>query len=355
MRIALIAPPFIPVPPVRYGGTELFIGQLAKGLKARGVDVVVYSNGEATVPVERRWLYPQSQWPIQGEVYDNLKDQNHTSWAVHDAAAECDVIHVNNVPGLMFSRFLPQPFVYTMHHPHLDVLSAFFAYFPEIEYVTISDFQRHQEKMPRIRTIHHGLDFARYRCCEQKRDYLAFIGRIAPVKGPHLAIEIAKRAGMPLKLAGEVQPLFREYFEREIKPHLDGKNVEFIGEVDLAAKNDFLGHARALLFPIQWDEPFGLVMIEAMACGAPVLALSRGSVPEIVQGPSGAVCGSIDEMVELVRDLDPDPAAVRAYAEERFSIERMAAEYHALYEELLHKRGQTLGEEGELPAGQAVA
>ena len=354
MRIALIAPPFIPVPPVHYGGTELFIGQLAKGLKARGVDVVVYTNGEATVPVERRWLYPQSQWPIQGEVYDNLKDLNHTSWAVHDAAADCDVIHVNNVPGLMFSRYVAQPMVYTMHHPHLEALSAFFGYFPQVEYVTISDFQRHQEKMPRIRTIYHGLDFDRYRCCDEKGDYLAFIGRIAPVKGPHLAIQAAKRAGMPLKLAGEVQPLFREYFEREIKPHLDGKNVEFVGEVDLAAKNDFLGRARALLFPIQWDEPFGLVMIEAMACGTPVVALHGGSVPEIVQGVGGAVCTTVEEMAERVRDLKSNPEEVRAYAESRFSIERMVADYQALYEELLQK-GQPAGDQGELPAGQAVA
>ena len=355
MRIALIAPPFIPVPPVRYGGTELFIGQLAKGLKERGVDVVVYTNGEATVPVERRWLYPQSEWPIQGEVYDNLKDLNHTSWAVHDAAADCDIIHVNNVPGVMFSRYVAQPTVYTMHHPHLEVLSAFFSYFPQVEYVTISDFQRHQEKVPHIRTIYHGLDFDRYRCCDGKEDYLAFIGRIAPVKGPHLAIQIAKRAGMRLKLAGEVQPLFRDYFEREIKPHLDGKNIEFVGEVDLEAKNDFLGRARALLFPIQWDEPFGLVMIEAMACGTPVVALSAGSVPEIVQGVGGVVCRSVEEMVDRVRDLKSDPAAVRAYAEDRFSIQRMVAEYHALYEELLQKRGRPAGEEGELPAGQAVA
>src|SRR5437763_3734047 len=158
MRIALVASPFIPVPPARYGGTELFIAQLAEGLQQRGVDVVVYANGESTVNAERRALYPKAQWPIQGEIYDNLKDQNHASWSLHDAAADCDLVHVNNVPGIVFSRFLSQPIVYTMHHPHVSGLSEIFDFFPHVQYVTISDFQRRLERMPKLRTIYHGLD-----------------------------------------------------------------------------------------------------------------------------------------------------------------------------------------------------
>src|SRR5512146_1542143 len=130
MRIALIAPPFIPVPPKNYGGTELFIGYLANGLKKLGHSVVVYTNGEATVPVERRWLYPRSEWPIKGEVYDSLKDINHTAWSIRDASSHTDLIHLNNAPGLSHSRFVSSPFVYTVHHPQDDGLSTFYAHYP---------------------------------------------------------------------------------------------------------------------------------------------------------------------------------------------------------------------------------
>jgi len=343
MRIALLAPPFIPVPPTRYGGTELFLARLAEGLTALGEQVVVYANGESTVPVEVRALYPRSQWPIEGEVYDNLKDMNHASWAMRDAAADCDVIHVNNVPGVIMSRLARQPVVYTMHHPHLEGLSEVFRSVPEVHYVTISDFQRRQERLPRIRTIHHGLDFRDYRYQEEKEDYLAFIGRIAPVKGVHLAIAAAEKAGIPLKIAGEVQPMFREYFRQEVKPHLDGTLVEYVGEADLAQKNELLGRARAMLFPIQWDEPFGLVMLEAMACGTPVLALAGGSVPEVVRdGVSGYICRSVDEMAERARSLALPARQVRAYAEERFSLARMVRDYLELYRQALAERGKAV-------------
>jgi glycosyltransferase involved in cell wall biosynthesis len=305
---------------------------------------VVYTNGEATVAVERRWIYPKSEWPIKGEVYDSLKDINHTAWAVRDAAPDCDLIHLNNAPGLVHSRFVENPFLYTIHHPHDDGLSTFYAYYPDTTFVTISHFQRQREKLlPRIHTIHHGLDFTKYRLTETKQRYLAFIGRIAPVKGTHLAIAIAKKAGVPLKIAGEVQPLFRHYFEREVKPHLDGKFIDYVGSADLAAKNELLGNAMAMLFPIQWDEPFGLVMIEAMACGTPVLAMPGGSVPEIVQdGVSGFLCQSADEMVARIAGVGRFvPREVRAYAESEFSLDHMVQRYADLYEQILdHKQEQ---------------
>jgi glycosyltransferase involved in cell wall biosynthesis len=336
MRIAIVAPPFICVPPQHYGGTELFIAQLAEGLSERGIDVVVYTNGESTVGVERRWLYREPQWPIKGEVYDNLKDMNHTAWSVYDASRDCDVIHLNNVPGLVHSRFVQQPFVYTVHHPHDDGLTEFYKNYPETHYVTISDFQRLGEPMPHVRTIHHGVNTALYQVREKKQRYLSFIGRIAPIKGAHLAVEVAKKTGIPLKIAGEVQPMFQEYFDREVKPHVDGKFIEFIGEADLQAKNELLGNSMAMLFPIQWDEPFGLVMVEAMACGTPVLAMPGGSVPEIVKdGVSGYICNSIDEMAERANSLAIPAAKVRAYAEQNFSLDRMVREYMELYEDAI--------------------
>jgi glycosyltransferase involved in cell wall biosynthesis len=163
-----------------------------------------------------------------------------------------------------------------------------------------------------------------------------FLGRIAPVKGTHNAIAVAQRTGIPLKIAGQIQPIYREYYETKIKPHIDGKLIEYVGEVDLAAKNELLGGALALVFPIEWHEPFGLVMIESMACGAPVLASPGGSVAEVVRdGVSGYVCKDLDEMVATAARLPLDPEMVRAYAVENFSVDRMVEQYVSLYRSLI--------------------
>jgi glycosyltransferase involved in cell wall biosynthesis len=334
MRVALVAPPFISVPPKVYGGTELFIATLAEGLKKLNFDVVVYTNGESTVGVEKRWLYPAGQWPIEGEVYDNLKDINHTAWAIRDAVESCDVVHLNNLPGLVHSRFTDVPFAYTVHHPQQPGLTEFYTHYPDVHYVTISRFQLQRERMARMCAIHHGVDVQAYRVPERKQPYLSFIGRIAPIKGTHIAIAVAQQAGIPLKIAGEVQPMFRDYFEREIKPHVDGKFIEYIGEANLEEKNELLGNSLAMLFPIQWDEPFGLVMIEAMACGTPVLALPGGAVQEIVcEGVSGSVCNSVEELIASARGVESrfNPLTVRKYIEQNFSLERMVSDYARLY------------------------
>lgn len=336
MRVGLIVPPFISVPPKAYGGTELFAAHLAEGLVKLGIDVVVYTNGESAVAVEKRWLYPRGSWPIDGEVHDSLMDVNHGAWAVEDAAESCDIIHLSNAPSLVHSRFVRKPFVYTIHHPHEKSLSHFYSYYPRVNYVTISDFQRSQESLPSIRTIHHGIDPSAYRMGIGKREYLAFLGRIAPVKGTHLAIAVAKRAGIPLKIAGEIQPRFRDYYQREVEPHVDGRCIEYVGEMGPKEKNELLSHSLALLFPIQWNEPFGLVMVEAMACGTPVLALPGGSVPEIVKdGVSGWICRSVDEMAERATTLEQfDRKQVRAYVETNFALEKMVTKYAELYSEL---------------------
>ncbi len=350
MRVALVSPPFLPVPPPKYGGTELFIAQLAEGLKASGIDVVVYTNGESTVAVERRWLYPAMHWPLRGEVFDNIEDFNHASWSICDAATDCDIIHLNNVSALMFTRFVNDSrFVYTLHHVHEEQLSRLYRYFPEVEFVAISDFQRQLEIMPRLRTIHHGIDLSGYRLQTRKQHYLSFLGRIAPIKGTHIAIEVALKSGIPLKIAGEIQPIFRDYFDSQIKPHIDGKFIEYVGEADLEVKNELLGNSLAMLFPIQWNEPFGLVMIEAMACGTPVLALPGGAVEEVVQdGVSGFVCQSVDEMVEQAKRLRGNfqPTEIRQHCQLNFSVERMVADYLSLYRKLAAE---------ETPVGKARA
>jgi glycosyltransferase involved in cell wall biosynthesis len=341
VRIALIAAPFIAVPPAEYGGTELFVAQLAEGLSRAGVETVVYTNGESTVQTERRWLYEHSVWPIKQPERAWLRELNHTSWAIQDALRDCDVIHVQSPQGLAFSHFVDRPFVLTLHGPHEDYVSDYYVRYPDVHYVCISDAQCKQESMPHMRTIHHGIDLSLYQLVENKQQYLSFIGRIAPIKGTHIAIEVAHRTGVPLKIAGEVQPAFREYFENKIRPKIDGKLVEYIGPADLQAKNELLGNSMAMLFPIQWNEPFGLVMVEAMACGTPVIALPGGSVPEVViEGVSGHICRSMRDMSRCVRDLHFQPAVVRRYVEDNFSVEAMTRKYIRLYEEALQRKSR---------------
>jgi glycosyltransferase involved in cell wall biosynthesis len=339
MKIALVSPPFISVPPKKYGGTELFIAELAKGLEQKGIKVILYANGESTSPVETRWIFEKEDWPISGAVEANLKGLAHAAWAVKDASGEVDLIHLNGAPGLSFSNFVSNPFVYTVHHAFEQGLTDFYKLLPDIFYVTISEFQRTKLPMPHTRTIHHGIDLNLYTLQEKKQQYLAFLGRIAPPKGTHLAIEIAKEAGIPLKIAGEIQPLYQDYWEQQVKPHVDGKFIQYIGEAGPEEKNELLGNALAMLFPVQWDEPFGLVLIESMACGTPVLAMPGGSVEEIVEnGVSGCVRPSVKELAGCARNLKFDARKVRDFAAEKFSVERMVNDYIQLYSEIIAER-----------------
>jgi glycosyltransferase involved in cell wall biosynthesis len=340
LKIALIAPPFISVPPADYGGTELFIAQLGEGLQEAGAEVVVYANGQSRVNVERRWIYDKSQWPIKMESNAWMKELNHQSWAIRDAAKNCDIVHLHSPQAICFSRFIEQPVLLTLHGHHQPHLSELYAHYPEVHYICISDFQRRQESMPRLRTIYHGIDLKQYRFSEKKKPYLSFIGRIAPIKGTHLAIDVAKRTGIPLKIAGDVQPAYSDYFEAKIKPEIDGRLVEYIGTADLKAKNELLCNSMAMLFPIQWNEPFGLVMVESMACGTPVLAMPGGSVPEVVRdGVSGYICRSVVSMAKRLKDLSLKPRAIRQYVEQNFSLQHMVGNYLSMYEQAVSMGG----------------
>lgn len=336
MRIALIASPFIAVPPTRYGGTELFVAHLAEGLEQRGIEVVVYCNAESTVKAMRRSCYPRAEWPLSTESSGMLKELDHLSWSIQEAAKTCDLVHINSAPAITYSRYVSTPFVCTLHHPREAALTRMYERYPEIRYVAISQHQASVHPTLGVATIHHGIDLTKYRLHRNKEDYLCFLGRIAPIKGVHIAIDVAKRARIRLKIAGEIQPIFREYFDTMVKPHIDGHFIEYVGEANLEMKNELLGRSRGLLFPIQWSEPFGLVMLEAMACGTPVFALPGGSVSEIVRpGLSGAISSSAEEMSDAVRNSTCRPEMVRAWVEERFSVDIMVQRYVALYEEIL--------------------
>jgi glycosyltransferase involved in cell wall biosynthesis len=335
MRIGVIVSPFIAVPPRKYGGTELFAANLARELHGLGHDVTVYANGESSLPCRVRWRYEKTDWPPTDPARAQLKNADHTAWAVREAARSCDILHVNDVVALPFTRFVDTPTVLTIHHPHEPVLTEFYMNYPHIHYVAIADWLARREPMPHLDVVHHGIPAEAYTFAKEKDDYVVFLGRMVPCKGPHLAIQAARRAGIRLKLAGETQPAFMDYWERQVLPEIDGDWVEYVGEADFAAKNDLFSRARALLFPIQWEEPFGLVMIEAMACGTPVLAFSGGAVSEVVKdGVNGWICTDVDDMAARIAALDVAPESCREFVEQSFSVRRMTSRYVRLYQRL---------------------
>lgn len=351
MRIGLIASPFISVPPPAYGGTELFIANLAEALVRLGADVTVYTNGESTLKAEIRWLYPRHEWPLPAELAGVIKEIDHASWAIADADRHCDIIHVNSALAVPLSRFTTKPMICTLHHPFEASLMELYGRHSQVSYVSISAHQASRHRSIAPREVHHGVNMKHYRFSEKKEPYLCFLGRICPIKGTHNAIEIAKRAGMHLKIAGEVQPIFREYFETKIKPHIDGRNVEFVGEAGLSLKNELLSNATAFLFPVEWNEPFGLVMVEAMACGTPVIAFPGGAVEEIVNnGISGKVCRNVDEAVASLKQDTFYPRVVRGWAEEKFSADVMARQYYQIYAGLLEETALTTDFDAEAAA-----
>jgi glycosyltransferase involved in cell wall biosynthesis len=339
MRLGLIGPPFIEIPPRRYGGTELFIANLSRELHARGHDITVYGNGDSELPSRVKWRYEHAEWPLTDPVRAQLKNADHHAWAIHDAAGCTDVLHLNDIVGVPFTTFVDVPTVLTIHHPHEPPLSEQYARYPDIHYVTIARWLARHEPMPHVHVVQHGIPVTEYTFSNDKDGYVAFLGRMAPCKGAHLAIEAARKAGVRLKLAGEIQPVFREYWERQVRPGIDGTQIEYVGEADFAIKNALLSKARALLFPIQWEEPFGLVLIEAMACGTPVLALSGGAVDEIVRdGVNGWICRDVAAMADRIISLDIRPDGCRDFVDRHFSVATMADRYLEVYERALKGR-----------------
>jgi glycosyltransferase involved in cell wall biosynthesis len=351
MRLGLIGPPFIEIPPRRYGGTELFIANLSRELHARGHDVTVYGNGDSWLPCRVKWRYPHSDWPLADALGTQLKNADHTAWAIQDALSGVDVLHLNDIVGVPFTTFIDVPTVLTIHHPHERVMSEQYMKYPDIRYVAIARWLARRESMRHLHVVHHGISATDYTFSDEKDDYVAFLGRMAPCKGPHLAIAAARRAGVRLKLAGEVQPIFRDYWDQQVRPAVDGKQIEYVGEADFTIKNELLSRARALLFPIQWEEPFGLVMIEAMACGTPVLAFAGGSVEEIIcDGVNGWICDNVAAMADRIVSLDIAPAACRAFVNRHFSVTTMTDRYLKVYERALNGQAAVTEPAAEMQA-----
>jgi len=339
MRIAQIAPLTEAIPPKLYGGTERVVHWITEELVALGHEVTLYASGDSCTSAKL-----EAPWPRALRLDGSIRDPNALHMMmlerVRQRAHEYDILHfhLDYYPFSLFAR-QPTPFVTTLHgRLDLPEHQPLFATFPTLPLVSISNSQR--RPVPHagwVRTIHHGLPANLLTPQPVKPEYFAFLGRIAPEKGVDRAIHIAREAGIPLKMAAKVDKVDRDYFEEKIKPQIDGRNVEYIGEINDNEKAGFLSGAVALLVPIDWPEPFGLVMIEAMACGTPVIAFNRGSVPEviddgltgfIVEDEQGAI-GATYRLSELSRP------AIRARFEERFTARRMAQDYLAVYRSLM--------------------
>lgn len=335
LRVGLIAPPWVPVPPPVYGGTELVVDQLARGLARRGCEVVLFTTGDATCPVERRWLYPRAL----GTTADPSVERPHVELAYHELAA-ADVIHDHTLTGPTDDRLpRPVPVVTTVHGPFTPELRRRYrAAARRASVVAISHDQRSQAPdVPVAAVIHHGIDVERYPVGDGRGGYVLFLGRMHPDKGPHRAIDAARGAGRRILIAAKMrESLERRYFAECVEPLL-GPDAVYLGEVGGQHKLDLLAGAEALINPICWPEPFGLVMIEALACGTPVVAFARGAAPEIVEhARTGFLCRDEREMVARLGDVATiDRAACRAAVEARFTTDRMVADHLALYQRLV--------------------
>jgi glycosyltransferase involved in cell wall biosynthesis len=335
MRIAQVAPLYESVPPRAYGGTERVVSYLTDELVRRGHDVTLFASGDSRTEATLVAGCP-SGLRLDGRGVDPIALHLAMLVDVYRRAAEFDVIHCHtDYLGLPLARGVRTPTLLTLHG-RLDLTEAHPIYraYPEVGLVSISDAQRAPLADLRWRaTVHHGLPPDLYRFHEGPGRYLVFVGRISPEKRPDSAIRIARAAGVPLRIAAKVDPADRDYYEAVVRPLLDDPLIEFIGEVDDRHKEELFGNALALLFPIDWPEPFGLVMIEALACGTPVIARRRGSVPEIVvDGVTGFVRETEEEMADAVRRLSAiSRRDCRAHFERRFTAARMADDYLWLY------------------------
>ena len=340
MRIAQIAPLFEAVPPKLYGGTERVVSSLTEELVAMGHDVTLFASGDSITAAKLDAPWPRAL-RLDPDVRDWVATYAILNEHVRRRAHEFDVLHfhIDYWPNSVFSR-QNTPFLTTLHG-RLDLaeFAAVYRFFPTVPLISISDAQR--RPIPDLNwaaTVHHGIPGQLLTPVPAEQSYFAFLGRISPEKGIERAIRIARAAGVKLKVAAKIDNADRAYYEREVAPLLVGNdNVEFIGEINDAQKPEFLSGAKALLFPIDWPEPFGLVMIEAMACGCPVIAFRRGSVPEVMDdGVTGFVVENVEEAVAATRRLhEIDRANVRRVFERKWTARRMAQDYLDVYQNLI--------------------
>jgi glycosyltransferase involved in cell wall biosynthesis len=340
MRIALLAPPALSVPPIGYGGTELVVHQLAEGLVAAGHAVTLFAAGDSRTPADLRSLLPRSLTPLGFDTNARLLpfERAHAAWAFAQADA-FDLIHDHTKTlGVALAPSTRTPVLTTVHNDFTPERRRLYLHHRDHAYVALSE--AHARRCPELNylgVVYNGLDLDEPRFCARKDRYLLFLGRLCEAKGAHTAIAASRALDLPLVLAGKIDPADAEYVARWVTPHVDGRRVRYVGEVAGRRKWELLARARCLIFPIQWPEPFGLVMIEAMASGTPVVASRWGSVDEVVgHGVSGWIADDFDGLLQGIRHAPRlDPHACRAWVRRRFSTAAMVEGYLGVYERLL--------------------
>lgn len=346
LHIAQIAPLWIRVPPVKYGGTELIVSHLCEELTRRGHAVTLFGPGNSVTSATLVAGFPTNLISAGIPWTNQLDTLRHLAQAFA-RAGEFDLIHSHvDLWETFFAYFSPIPVVHTIHNPLYssrrdDLRLQQLARARWSHYVTISEAQYRlgSAKLNRVGTVYNGIDMAKFRYTENAGDRFIWIARVDPYKGIENAIAAAKLAGAKLNLAGRLDPARRQYFRQRIRPHLK-HGIRWLGEIPAGQKNRFFGSARALLYPIEWHEPFGLVMVEAMACGTPVIAYDMGSVREIVRdGVTGFVVKTIPEMVRAMKKIGTiDRRACRRWVEEKFTVEKMVDGYEEVYKKVLKKQ-----------------
>jgi glycosyltransferase involved in cell wall biosynthesis len=331
LRIAVISPVWFPVPPTGYGGIEWVVSLLADGLVDAGHDVTLFASGDSRTRGKLAYVYELAPSELIGTSIVEI----HHCLACYERADEFDVINDHSgLPAAAIGGAVDKPVLHTVHGP-LDsiggvVYDQIAKVSPQVGLVSVSLNQRKpRPDLPWAANCPNALDFSLYPVKPHRGDYLFFLGRMSPDKGCHRAVDVAITAGLPLKIAGKKrEPKEQEYFDQYVAPHLSDQ-IEYLGEVTHGEKVELLQNARATLFPIEWEEPFGLVMIESMACGTPVIATRWGAVPEVIEhGRSGIIVDDYRIMAAAIEEADRlDPFELRRYAEARFSPERMVADY----------------------------
>jgi glycosyltransferase involved in cell wall biosynthesis len=344
VKIALLAPAWFAVPPIRYGGIEWVVSILADGLVDRGHDVTLFAAGESRTKAHLVTAYDD---PPSYRIGMSLPDLHHTLTCL-ERADEFDLVNDHSGPlACALGGNISTPFCHTTHGPLTGepglVYAQINAIAPDVRLISLSEDQRSpRPELNWLATCHNAIDLDAYPFSAEHDGYLLFVGRMSPDKGAHNAVEIAVATGLPLKLAGKIHDVEeRDHFDAAVRPHLDGK-IEYLGEVSHDEKVHLLQRAMVTLFPIQWPEPFGLVMVESMACGTPVAAIGLGAVPEVVEdGRSGIVDSSVEGLIaRFDQAVNCDRADTSRAAHERFSAARMVADYEAAYGLLLSGAGK---------------
>ncbi|MDI6892730.1 MAG: glycosyltransferase family 4 protein [Actinomycetota bacterium] len=340
LKIGMVAPVWERVPPTKYGGIELVVYLLTEELVKRGHEVTLFATGDSKTSAKLASVYHCR--PPRELLGNPVPDLLHVTTA-YKRAAEFDIIHNHaGYSGIALANFIDVPVITTLHGIFTDINVPFFKAFKDaVYYNSISDEQRKGcPGLNYVGTVYNAIDIDSYPFEAEKKDFFISLGRVTPLKGTHLAVEVARRSGVKLIIAGKIDPgRDHDYFDEKVKPYIDGKQIEFHGEISEKKKRELLRDAKAFIFPLQWPEPFGLVMVEAMTAGTPVIAFPRGSVPEVIEDKrTGFIVDTIDEMVKAVGRIgEIDPHECRNYAEERFGISHMTRDYEALYLKILEK------------------